>query len=81
MIEDIPGWLNFIGLAAFYYGLIALLEVVSGLKICSPMQVILSEFFAGAYLAKWRQNQGGGWSFNGFFKRKKNEEKDEKEIL
>lgn len=62
MIPKIPGWLNFILLTAFYYGIFTLLDLLFNLGIMSKSRLIITMFYAGGYLSKWRW-QGGGWSF------------------
>ena len=63
MMERIPGWLNFILLSAFYYAIFGLLESVFELGLSKQSILIVSMFFAGGYLAKFREKTGGGWRF------------------
>ena len=72
MISKIPGWLNFVLLSVFYcffiYGAMLFMRFMSRLLFpffgaSSPFVVFVAVLFAGAYLAKWREKQGGGWTF------------------
>jgi len=68
MIDRLPGWLNFIILWLFYFivtsGVLLLWRLLLG-RYPEPFEqaMIISMFYAGGYLAKWREKQGGGWSF------------------
>jgi len=62
MISKIPGWLNFLLLAAFYYVLLSLLRYYTGAQCDRWFLVMVCLFYSGGYLAKWRW-QGGGWRF------------------
>jgi len=72
MIPKLPGWLNFIVLANFYlvlaYELLKLFTLWAKLfypffGIGSLFFIYVITVFAGAYLSKWREKQGGGWRF------------------
>ena len=63
MISKIPGWLNYILLSGFYYVLLLGLKWLSKLRADNFYLIIVALFFAGAYLAKFREQQGGGWRF------------------
>ena len=63
MISNIPGWLNYLLLSAFYYALFTLLDWWLGLGVSRIARVIFSMLMAGGYLSKWREKQGGGWRF------------------
>ena len=63
MISKIPGWLNYILLGAFYLALLTLIDVAVGLGTSLTARFIFAYFYAGGYLAKWRERQGGGWTF------------------
>ena len=68
MINKIPGWLNFLILYLFYLVLI-LLEIfllrflIYKFGFVGALVNSIALFFAGGYLAKWREKQGGGWIF------------------
>jgi len=67
MIKSLPGWLNFFLLWIFYSvlfgGIYLLLKWLFKFDQVLSIMVIMSAFYAGAYLAKWREKQGGGWVF------------------
>ena len=63
MIDKIPGWLNFIILTVFYFGIFALIRPIFKIEIGNKDLLIICLFYAGGYLAKWREKQGGGWRF------------------
>lgn len=65
MIERIPGWLNFLLLFVFYVFLIdgVLLFWEFSISLIGRRATIACLIFAGGYLSKWREKQGGGWRF------------------
>jgi hypothetical protein len=68
MISKLPGWLNFILLYLFYLVLmlleLALLRfLILKLGMLGAFVNAIALFYAGGYLAKWREKQGGGWIF------------------
>jgi hypothetical protein len=62
VIEQLPGWLNFILLTAFYFGIFVLLRGLFDMGINNKDLLIICMFYAGGYLSKYR-NLGGGWRF------------------
>lgn len=68
MIPKLPGWLNFILLYLFYL-LLLILELyllrflINKFGFVGALLNSLALFYAGGYLAKWREKQGGGWIF------------------
>lgn len=65
MINFLPGWMNFIALAGFYYLTFTAIGRLFRLKLERDARLIVALFYAGAYLSKFRAQVGGGWSFNG----------------
>jgi len=69
VIDRLPGWLNFIVLWLFYFITISVFLLIwrslAG-RYPNPFEqaLIVSMFYAGGYLSKWREKQGGGWRFN-----------------
>lgn len=63
MIDKMAGWLNFFLLTGFYYGIFSFVRWLFSLEISNVALFIICLIYAGGYLAKWRQTQGGGWSF------------------
>jgi len=72
MISKLPGWLNFVilwviycffifGSMWFYQFMARLLFPYFGMGAFFIPAV--AALFAGAYLSKWRERQGGGWRF------------------
>jgi len=62
MIKKLPGWLNFIGLFSIYFIVGILLDLACGFHTDKRFIGLLTSFFAGGYLAKWRF-MDGGWRF------------------
>ena len=67
MIEKLPGWLNFFLLGFFYCAVfIGLYEFFTWLYSLDRAYFLIGLMgfaYAGAYLAKFREQQGGGWRF------------------
>ena len=63
MINKIPGWLNYMVLGLFYLAILTLIDVALGLETSLVARFIFAYFYAGGYLAKFREKQGGGWRF------------------
>ena len=71
MISQLPGWLNFIVLSIVYFIPLSVFFKIVGIENSITMillRISIVEFFAGAYLSKWREKPGGGLSFNGMTK-------------
>ena len=67
MIPQIPGWLNFIVLCLIYFIPLSLFFKIFGIGWSVTeilLRICLVEFWAGAYLSKYRETRGGGLSFN-----------------
>ena len=65
MIDKCPGWLNYLLLFVFYVFLMkaVLLFWQLAVSLLGGNAVIVIVIFAGGYLSKWREKQGGGWRF------------------
>jgi hypothetical protein len=68
MINKIPGWLNFLILWMFYLVLSTAVILlwhffVGKFPELSEYVLLMTAIYAGGYLSKWREKQGGGWRF------------------
>jgi len=67
MIDEpwMPGWLNFLLLFIFYIFLMKAMILFwnYAVSLIGEDTTIAVVIFAGGYLAKWREKQGGGWRF------------------
>jgi len=54
MIKQLPGWLNFILLWVFYFGVGILLDLICGWHTDKRFIGFFTAFYAGGYLAKYR---------------------------
>ena len=52
MIKRLPGWLNFILLWVFYFGIGLLLDLICGWHTDKRFIGFFTAFYAGGYLAK-----------------------------
>ncbi len=63
MIKNLPGWLNFLILWAFYFLVGILFDLVCGFHTDRRFIGAFTAFYCGGYLAKWRFYEGQGWRF------------------
>lgn len=63
MIKQLPGWLNYILLWAFYLLVGLALDAAGGWHTDRRFIGYFAAFFAGGYLAKWRFYDKDGWRF------------------
>ncbi|MFH1625609.1 MAG: hypothetical protein ABID54_10730, partial [Pseudomonadota bacterium] len=67
MISTFPGWANFIALGLAYLVPLWLFFKLAGVPDNATtilLRICIVEFFAGAYLSKFRERKGGGLSFD-----------------
>jgi len=64
MIKQIPGWLNYLAVFAFYSAIGYFLRWISGSQCEWWFLLLIMSVWAGGYMAKWRYFESEGkWRF------------------